>query len=76
MAPATDEDRSVGKMIVVPHAWRDDSLWNDIQAETHDRIEANLQAVYAGLLQQPLSPPLIKLIRQIETRLEIPQHAG
>lgn len=76
MAPAADEDWSVGQMIVVPHAWRDDSLWKDIQAETHERIGANLQAIYAGLLQQPLSPPLMQLAREIEARLEIPQHAG
>jgi hypothetical protein len=76
MAPAADEDWSVGQIIVVPHAWRDDTLWKDIQAETHERIGANLQAIYAGLLQQPLSPPLMKLACEIETRLETPQHVG
>jgi len=76
MAPAADEDWSVGQIIVVPHAWRDDSLWTDIQAETHNRIGANLRAIYAGLLQQPLSPPLMNLARVIETRLETRQHAG
>ena len=75
MAPAADEDWSVGQIIVVPHAWRDDSLWKDIQAETHDRIRVNLQAIYAGLLQQPLSPPLMNLARVIEARLETRQHA-
>ena len=76
MEPAADEDWSMGQIIVVPHVWRDDSLWKDIQSETHDRIGANLQAIYAGLLQQPLSPPLMNLARVIETRLETRQHAG
>jgi hypothetical protein len=76
MAPAADEDWPVGQIIVVPYAWRDDSLWTDIQAETHDRIRANLQAMYVGLLQQPLSPPVMSLAREIETRLATPQHAG
>jgi hypothetical protein len=76
MAPAADEDWFVGQIVVVPHAWRDDSLWKDIQSETHDRIRANLQAIYAGLLQQPLSPPLMNLAHAIETRLETPQHVG
>jgi len=76
MAPAADEDWSVGQIIVVPHAWPDDSLWTNIQAETHDWIGANLQAMYAGLLQQPLSPPLMSLAREIETGLATPQHAG
>ncbi|EIM26898.1 hypothetical protein [Microvirga lotononidis] len=76
MGPAADEDWPVGQIIVVPHAWRDDSLWTDIQSETHDRIGTNLQAMYAGLLQQSVSPPLMNLAREIETRLATPQHAG
>jgi hypothetical protein len=76
MAPAADEDWSVGQIVVVPNARRDDSLWKDIRSETHDRIRANLQAIYTGLLQQPLSPPLMNLAHAIETRLEAPQHIG
>lgn len=66
------EDWSIGQIVVVPHAWRGDSLWYDIQAETQDRIGANLRAIYAELLQHPFSPELEKLAREIETRVETP----
>jgi hypothetical protein len=67
------------QLLVVPHAWRGDSrgpVWSDLQTEAQDRIGAALRAMYADLLQQPLSPQLAKLSRQIETRLETSRHAG
>jgi hypothetical protein len=51
MADAVKNDRQSGHLIIVPHVWRDDSLWSDIQAKTQDGIEAALQAMYAALLQ-------------------------
>jgi hypothetical protein len=65
MARAAKEDWPIGLIVVVPHAWRGDSLWSDIQAQTQDRIGEGLRAMYAELLQQPLSPELEKLVRKI-----------
>ncbi|GEO18851.1 hypothetical protein [Microvirga aerophila] len=70
MADAVKNDWRSGQLIIIPDAWRDASLWSDIQAETQDGIEAALQAMYAALLQQPLSPQLVKLVWEIETHLE------
>jgi hypothetical protein len=70
MADAVKNDWPLGEPIIIPHAWRDDSLWSDIQAEGLDEIEAALRAMYATLLQQPLSPQLAKLVWEIEARLE------
>ena len=64
------------QLLVVPRARRGDSLWSDIQAEAQDWIGVTLRAMYADLLQQPLSSQLIKLLRQIEMRLETSRHAG
>ena len=68
MDRTADEDWPEGYMITVPHAWRDDGLWPDIQAEAQDRIGTRLREVYSDLLHQPLSPSLICLVREIETR--------
>ena len=74
MADAVKNDWPLGEPIIVPYAWCDDSLWSDIQIETQDRIGAALEAMYAALLQQPLSPQLAKLVWEIETHLEGSQH--
>lgn len=74
MADDVTEDWPTGLIIVVPHAWRGDSLWRDIQAQTQDRIGMGLKIMYAELLQQPLSPGLERLIQEIEASLETPLH--
>jgi hypothetical protein len=76
MGRAANDNWPEGQLPVVPHAWQGDSLWTDIQVEVQDRIGAALRAMYADFLQQPLSQQLVKLIRQIETRLETSRHAG
>ena len=63
-------------MIVVPHSWRDDHLWLDIQVETHERIGTSLREMYADLEQLPLSPSLIVLVRQIEAGRSAPEAHG
>jgi hypothetical protein len=70
MAEAVKDDLLLGKLIIVPHVWRDASLWSDIQAHRQDWIGAALQAMYAALLQQPLSSQLAKLVWEIKTHLE------
>jgi hypothetical protein len=64
------EDWLVGQTIVVPHAWRGDSLWQYMQTQAQDRIGAALRAMYTDTLLQPLSPPLAKLVYQIRTQPE------
>ena len=76
MGRAANDNWPERQLLVVPHARRDDSLWADLQTEVQDRIGVTLRAMYADLLQQPLSLRLIKLIRQIETRLETSRYAG
>ena len=70
MGQALDEDWPEGFMFAVPHAWRDDGLWPDMQAQAQERIGTRLRETYADLLQQPLSPGLIGLVREIETRFK------
>ena len=70
MADAVKNDWPLGELIIIPHAWRDASLWSNTQAEAQDGIEAALQAMYTALLQQPLSPQLARLVREIEARRE------
>jgi hypothetical protein len=69
-------DWARGQIVVVPHAWRDDGIWGDTQAEFQDRVGTTLRAMYADLLQQPLSPQLAKLVREIEAPREAPEYAG
>ena len=76
MPCAEDEDWLAGQIVVVPHRWRGDSLWHDMQTRTQDRIGVALRAMYADLLLQPLSPPLAKLVYQIRTQQETSRHAG
>ena len=76
MTRAENDDWPIGQIVIVPHAWRGDGLWHEIQEDTQQRIGSTLREMYAELLQQPLSPILIKLVRKIETHLETSQHAG
>ena len=76
MGRAANDNWPERPLLVVPHAGRGSSAWSDLQAEAQDRIEAALRAMYADLLQQPLSLRLLKLVRQIEIRLETSRHAG
>ena len=69
MVGADGEDWQDGEIFVVPHAWRDDNLWPEIQAITQDQIGLNLRTMYSGLLQQPLSPALLDVAREVERRL-------
>jgi hypothetical protein len=68
------EDSLEDYIIVVPHAWRGDGLWIDMQTEAQERIGTTLREMYAELLQQPLSPALQSLIRQIVTGSETLPH--
>ena len=74
MADDVKQDWPIGLIIAVPHAWRGDSLWNEIRGQTQDRIGTELRAMYADLLQQPLSPGLERLVCQIKTRSESLPH--
>jgi hypothetical protein len=68
MSLAESEDWPEGHLIIVPHAWRGDGLWTDMQSEAQERIGATLRQMYAELLQRPLPPGLERLVRRIETR--------
>ncbi len=64
------EEWPEGYLFVVPHAWRGDGIWSDIQAETQERIGRTLRETYADLVQQPLSANLILLVQGIEKHVE------
>jgi hypothetical protein len=74
MADDVKEDWPIGLIIAVPHAWRGESLWDDIRDQTQDRIGAELRAMYTNLLRQPLPPALERLVRQIKMRSETLPH--
>jgi hypothetical protein len=74
MADDVKEDWPIGLIIAVPHAWRGESLWDDIRDQTQDRIGAELRAMYTNLLRQPLPPALERLVRQIKARSETLPH--
>ena len=76
MGCAVSDDWLEDYIVVVPHAWRDDDLWRDIQAETHERIGTGLQEMYADLGRLPLSPRLRLLVRQIEAHRGAPTFHG
>ena len=76
MGRAANDNWPERQLHVVPHVRRGDGLWSDLQTEAQDRIGAALRAMYADLLQLPLSPQLGKFVRQIETRLETSRHAS
>jgi len=63
------DDWQSGDLIAVPHAWRDDGLWPQIQATAQERIGTDLRTMYSELLQQPLSPGLLEVAREVEQRL-------
>jgi hypothetical protein len=62
------DDWQGGDLVVVPLAWRDYELWSNIQATTQDHIGISLRSMYGELLQQPLSPALHDIAREIERR--------
>ncbi|GEO19018.1 hypothetical protein [Microvirga aerophila] len=70
MADAVKDNWPLGELIIVPHVRRDDLRWSDIQTEAQDQIGAALQAMYAALLQQPLSPRLAKLVWEFKADTE------
>jgi hypothetical protein len=74
MSLAVFEDWPEGHLIIVPHAWRGDGLWIDMQSEVQERIGTTLREMYAELLQQPPSPMLQKFIHQIELGTETRPH--
>ena len=76
MGGAASEDWPEDYIIVVPHAWRDDGLWRDIQAETQERIGTTLREMYADLDRLSLSPRLTLLARQIEAHRGAPSANG
>jgi hypothetical protein len=63
-------------IVVVPHAWRDDDLWREIQTETQERIGTSLREMYAELGRLPLSPSLRLLVRQIKAHRGAPTAHG
>jgi hypothetical protein len=75
MERAANDNWPKRQLVVVRHAGQGDSLWSDIPSKTQDRIRVTLGAIYADLLQQPLSTRMVKLIRQSDTRLETSCHA-
>jgi hypothetical protein len=70
MVRAVSEDWPEGSIVVVPHAWRDDDLWLEMQHQAQERIGTTLREMYAELLQEPLSPGLERLVGHIQTRSE------
>jgi hypothetical protein len=70
MSHTTEEDWPEGYIIVVPHAWRGDDLWRDMQSEAQERIGTTLREMYAELIHRPLPPGLEGLVHQIGTSSE------
>jgi hypothetical protein len=76
MGRAASDDWPEDYIVVVPHAWRDDDLWRDIQTETQEQIGTALREMYAELERLPLSPSLMRLVRQIEGHRRAPAAHG
>ena len=74
MDRAVSDEWAEDHIIVVPHAWRGDGLWTDMQSQAQERIGESLREMYAELLQQPLSPRLKRLLCRIEARSETLLH--
>ena len=74
MGRAVSEDWQEDHTVVVPHAWRGNDLWIDMQSEAQVRISESLRDMNAELLLKPLSPSLTRLIRAIEVGSETPPH--
>jgi hypothetical protein len=51
MISAANEEWPIGYVIAVPHVWRGDGLWCDIQTEAQKRIGRGLQEMYAELMR-------------------------
>jgi hypothetical protein len=49
MGRGASEDSPEDYIVVVPHAWRDDGLWLNLQVETQERIGTTLREIYAAL---------------------------
>jgi hypothetical protein len=73
---AASDDWLEDYIVVVPHAWRDDDLWREIQTETQERIGTSLREMYADLGRLPLSPRLRLLVRQIKAHRGVPTAHG
>lgn len=69
MREVSCDDWPVGSLVTVPHAWRGDTLWHNIQEETRGQIRAQLRATYAELLHTPLPPTLTQLVSVIEAHV-------
>ena len=76
MGYAASDDWLEDYIVVVPHAWRDDDLWKDIQSETQERIGTTLREMYAELDRLPLSSRLMLLASQIEAHRGAPTATG
>ncbi len=74
MRYAANDNWPEGQPRVVAHVGWGNSLSTNLQVQ--DRIGTALRAMYADLLQQPLSYRLVKLTPQINTRLETSRHVG
>jgi hypothetical protein len=70
MVCAANDDWSAYGIVVVPQTECRDNYRPTIQGEAQDRIGAALQAMYADLLLQPLSPKLAQLVQQLRNRHE------
>ena len=76
MVRAVSEDWPEGSIVVVPHTWRDDDLWLDMQHQAQERIGTTLREMYAELGRLPLSPRLRLLVRQIKAHRGAPTAHG
>jgi hypothetical protein len=76
MGRAASDDWLEDYIVVVPHAWRDDDLWREIQTETQGRIDTRLREMYADLGRLRLSPRLRLLVRQIKAHRGAPTAHG
>jgi hypothetical protein len=76
MGRAASKDWPEVTTVVVPDSRRPDGLWPGIQTEEQERIDTILRGMYAELVQQPLSPCLELLVREIEAHWEAPTLHG
>ncbi|WP_457093909.1 hypothetical protein [Microvirga sp. P5_D2] len=62
------DDWPEGFLITIPHAWRDNGLWRDMQMEAQKQIGSGLRELYLDPLRQPPPPVLSKLVQEISGR--------
>ena len=74
MGRTVSDDWPEDHTVVVPPAWRGNDLWIDMQSQAQVRISRTLRDMNASLLEQPLSPSLTRLIREIALGLETRPH--